>query len=113
MEVFLPRRVDTLLATAKMYDAQTDLCKFLSLVPPIIAERKAALEAKMSPIWTTKNLIAPQCSPQKKIFDAVNLLQKNLKKLRVLDRKMAIQRLFQVIPATFLHHGIDCVVTVL
>ena len=54
------------------------------------------MQDKMSPFWTTKNIIAPQCSPQKKLYDAFKLLGSNLRKLKLLDRKMDIQRLFQV-----------------
>ncbi len=49
----------------------------------------------MHPIWRTKDLVAPQWSPQKKIFGAFSALQRNLKALSLLDRKMDIQRLFQ------------------
>ena len=46
-DVFLPRRVDSLLATVKMYDAQTNCCDFLSLVPPIVEKRQKELTVSL------------------------------------------------------------------
>jgi len=93
--VYLPRRVDSILSTAKMFDARTDCSKYLSLVPPLIESRQQKLIKKMTPFWRVKKIIAPQNAPQKKIFDAFRILSKNLKKLAIMDRKMGIQRLFQ------------------
>ncbi len=157
--------MDSILATAKRFDAKTDPCDHLSMVPPIVKLRQERLmvcvlcvcvcmcacvclrarpcvrqgepgivsllhalgcrhrhrsdasaatlaialryprcrivgppssQAKMSPRFTEKPLVAPQTSPQRKIFDFLRKLIKTLRELSVLDRKMDLQRLFQV-----------------